>query len=64
VLDNPAQQARLFASLDPAASQPDLVIESRAEPGGQDAAVPAIAAAAQQPAHEGAADDAAQAVET
>ena len=63
VLDSPAQQARLLDSLGTAADQPDLAIESHAEQDGREAA-PATAVAGQQPAHEGAADDAAQAVET
>jgi segregation and condensation protein B len=63
VLDSPAQQAHVFDSLGTAADQPDLAIESSAELGGPDPAAPA-AALAQHPSHEGAADDAAQAVET
>jgi segregation and condensation protein B len=63
VLDSPGQQAHVFDSLGPTADQPDLAIESRAEPVGTDPAAPA-AITSQQPAHEGAADDAAQAVET
>ncbi|HXD41290.1 MAG TPA: SMC-Scp complex subunit ScpB [Ramlibacter sp.] len=62
VLDSPAQQAHVFDSLG-TADQPDLAIESRAEPGGPEPAA-AATASSQQPAHEGAADDAAQAVET
>ncbi len=61
VLDTPAQQAQLLSSLG-SNDQPDLAIESRAE-GDRDPAAPAAAIAA-QPAHEGAADDAAEAVET
>jgi segregation and condensation protein B len=62
VLDSPSQQANLLASLS-AAAQPDLAIETRPEPGGEDivAASPAVAA---QSAHQGAADGAAQVVET
>jgi segregation and condensation protein B len=61
VLDTPAQQAQLLSS--PGSSdQPDLAIENRGE-GDRDPAAPAAAKAA-QPAHEGAADDAAEAVET
>ncbi|HWP10599.1 MAG TPA: SMC-Scp complex subunit ScpB [Ramlibacter sp.] len=63
VLDSPAQQVHLLASLGTAGDQPDLAIESQAGQDGQEAAAPA-AAAADQPAHEGAADDTAQAVET
>ena len=63
VLDSPAQQVHLLASLDTAGDQPDLAIESQAGRDGQEAAAPA-AAAADQPAHEGADDDTAQAVET
>jgi len=70
VLDSPGQQASVLASLGSAADelQPDLAMDSsaepeiNAEPGGVDA--PAVPADAAQPAHEGAADDAAQAVET
>ena len=63
VLDSPAQQAHVFDSLGASADQPDLAIETRSELGGQDPAAPAPVTS-QQPAHEGAADDAAQAVET
>jgi segregation and condensation protein B len=67
VLESPAQQSELLASLGSAdEGQPDLAIE------GADAPLPepeldpsaAAAAAASQPAAEGAADDAAEAVET
>ncbi len=61
VLDTPAQQAQLLASLG-SNDQPDLAIETRGE-GDQDPAAPPAAPAA-QPTHEGAADDAAEAVET
>jgi segregation and condensation protein B len=63
VLDSPAQQAQLLASLETAASdQPSLAIEGAAP---SDAAESAAAAAeAAPPAHERAADDEAQAVET
>ena len=63
VLDSPAQQAHVFDSLGTSADQPDLAIETRTEPGGDDPGAPA-SITSQQPAHEGAADDAAQAVET
>ena len=63
VLDRPAEQAQVFDSLGTTAEQPDLAIDSHAELGGDDPAA-AAAIASQQPAHEGAADDAAQAVET
>ena len=59
VLDSPAQQANLLASLG-TPDQPDLAIEAGAEQGGEDAAVPA----ATPSASEDAADDTAQAVET
>jgi segregation and condensation protein B len=61
VLDSPARQAHLIDSLGAAAAQPDLEIETRGGQDGEDAAATAVPA---QPAHEGAADDAAQAVET
>jgi segregation and condensation protein B len=64
VLDSPAQQAQLLASLGTAAAgdQSSLAIDSAVQP---DAAEPAPAAAeAAPPAHERAADDEAQAVET
>ena len=64
VLDSPAQQAQLLASLGTATAgdQPSLAIDSAVQP---DAAEPAPAAAeAVPPAHERAADDEAQAVET
>ena len=64
VLDSPSQQARLLDSLGAAADQPDLAIEPRPEPGIQDPTAPAAAVAVHQSAHEGAADDAAQAVES
>ena len=64
VLDSPAQQAHLLASLGDAGDQPDLAIETRADLDGREPAEPAIPVAGQQPAQEGAADDAAQAVET
>jgi len=63
VLDSPGQQAHAFDSLGTSTDQPDLAIESGAEMGGEDPAAPATITS-QQPAHEGAADDAAQAVET
>lgn len=63
VLESPSQQANLLASLGAAADQPDLAIETRPEPGGADIAA-ASAAIEAQSAHQGAADDAAQAVET
>jgi segregation and condensation protein B len=63
VLESPSQQANLLASLGAAADQPDLAIETRPEPGGDDI-VAASAAIEAQSAHQGAADDAAQAVET
>jgi segregation and condensation protein B len=62
VLDSPAQQAHVFDSLGTAAGQHDLAIETRAELGEDPAAPTDIPS--QQSAHEGAADDAAQAVET
>jgi segregation and condensation protein B len=63
--DSPVQQANLLASLGQGFDQPDLAIESRAEQGGPDAASAAPAIPAHpSPAHESAADDAAQAVET
>jgi segregation and condensation protein B len=64
VLDSPAQQAQLLASLGTATAgdQSSLAIDSAVQP---DAAEPAPAAAeAAPPAHERAADDKAQAVET
>jgi segregation and condensation protein B len=61
VLDSPAQQAQLLASLGTAADQPDLAIAS-GEQADQEPAGPAPAT--RQPAAESAADDAAQAVET
>jgi segregation and condensation protein B len=64
VLDSPAQQAQLLASLGTATAgdQSSLAIDSAVQP---DAAEPAPAAAeAAPPAHERAADDEAQAVET
>ena len=64
VLESPAQQAELLASLGSAddGAQPSLAIEGATEP---DAAPAAPAAAdAAPPAHESAADDEAQAVET
>ena len=64
VLDSPAQQAQLLASLGTAAAgdQSSLAIDSAVQP---DAVEPAPAAAeAAPPAHESAADDEAQAVET
>jgi segregation and condensation protein B len=64
VLDSPAQQANLLASLGDAGDQPELAIETRAGLDGREPAEPAIPVAGQQPAQEGAADDAAQAVET
>jgi segregation and condensation protein B len=65
VLDSPAQQVHLLAALGTAAEQPDLAIElSAAEQDGHDTALPAAAVGAHQPAHQGAADDTAQAVET
>jgi segregation and condensation protein B len=65
VLDSPAQQVHLLASLGAVAEQPDLAIEpSAAEQDGNDTALPASAVMAHQPAHQGAADDTAQAVET
>ena len=65
VLDSPAQQVHLLASLGTADEQPELAIEpGAAEQGGQDPLIPAAAVTAQQPAHQGAADDTAQAVET
>jgi segregation and condensation protein B len=65
VLDSPAQQVHLLAALGTAAEQPDLAIElSAAEQNGHDTALPAAAVGAHQPAHQGAADDTAQAVET
>jgi segregation and condensation protein B len=63
VLESPSQQANLLASLGAAADQPDLAIETRPEPVGDDIAA-ASAAIEAQSAHQGAADDAAQAVET
>ena len=63
VLESPSQQANLLASLGAAADQPDLAIETRPEPGGDDITA-ASAAIEAQSAHQGAADDAAQAVET
>jgi segregation and condensation protein B len=64
VLENPAQQTELRASLgrDDDRAQPSLAIESSAEPDAASAA--SVAAAAAPPAHERAADDEAQAVET
>jgi segregation and condensation protein B len=62
VLDSPAQQAHVFDSLGTAAGQHDLAIETRAELG-EDPAAPNDLSS-QQSAHEAAADDAAQAVET
>jgi len=64
VLDSPAQQARLLASLGTAAAddQPSLAIDS-AVPSDAAETAPAAAEAA-PPAHERAADDEAQAVET
>lgn len=64
VLDSPAQQAQLLASLGTPADQADLAIDGGPEQQGQDPAAAASAVAAHQPAHEGAADDAARAVET
>jgi segregation and condensation protein B len=69
VLDDPAQQARLLAALGPTTEGvlPGLAMdapgesETNAESGAAAAAAPADAA---QPAREGAADDAAQAVES
>lgn len=62
VLDGPAQPVHLVAALGAVAQQPDLAIES---PAGQDGEEPADPAAVpDHPAHEGAADDAAQVVET
>jgi segregation and condensation protein B len=69
VLDDPAQQARLLAALGPTAEGvlPGLAMdvpgefETNAESGAAAAAAPADAA---QPTREGAADDAAQAVES
>jgi segregation and condensation protein B len=63
MLDSNSQQANLLASLDTAQGQPGLAIETRPEPGGEDATEPAPAVAAQS-AHLGAADDTPQAVET
>jgi segregation and condensation protein B len=64
VLDSPAQQANAFDSLGTAANQHDLAIETRAELGDDQAAPLTLSIPSQQSAHEGAADDAAQAVET
>jgi segregation and condensation protein B len=72
VLESPAQQAELLASLGSAdEGQPDLAIEGAAvlpEPESEPEPDPdpstAATAAASQPAAEGAADDAAEAVET
>jgi segregation and condensation protein B len=64
VPDSPAQQAQLLAALDTVADQPDLAIETPDGQNGQDPAEPATPVAGPQPAREGAADDAAQAVET
>jgi segregation and condensation protein B len=60
MLDSPSQQAQLLASFEAGADQPSLVIETRREP----SSAVGDAGAAVLPAHEGAADDAAQAVET
>jgi segregation and condensation protein B len=67
VLESPAQQAELLASLGSAdEGQPDLAIEGVDAPELEPELDPsaAAAAAASQPAAEGAADDAAEAVET
>jgi segregation and condensation protein B len=64
VLDSPAQQAQLLASLGTPADQADLAMDGGPEQQGQDPAAAASTVAAHQPAHEGAADDAARAVET
>lgn len=64
VLDSPAQQAQLLASLGTPADQADLAMDGDPEQQGQDPAAAASTVAAHQPAHEGAADDAARAVET
>ena len=62
VLENPAQQASLLASLDADAGQPGLEMATGDEQALPDAAATAATTAA-HPAHEGAADDAPQAVE-
>jgi segregation and condensation protein B len=64
VLDSPAQQANLLSSLSSAADQPDLAIETRVGMDGPQSAGQAAPLQTSLPAHEGAADAAAQALET